>query len=196
MNEAQAAMLQTTQDLISGVLSHFAACLESEGYMPFTFSFECRPTIPKPSCGVTSAKTSNTCKPIPGSKLYRLAIDPVAEVAPRAEPGMLNLRGMWLVFRAVSRPVDWSLKTDPITGAVLQPEGQHGSLNAVLNLPAYLKNEDAAVTWVLKNLKQYVLSKKTYMANRDYVTLMADRKSCWSKGGKADSSEWKIEASE
>jgi hypothetical protein len=79
-------------------------------------------------------------------------------------------------FTAPTRPSDW------VIGSCT-----HGYLKCDLHAPLF-DSEEKALTWVLKNLKQYVISKARYTANPSYGKLLADGKSCWSK-----STEWKLE---
>jgi hypothetical protein len=79
-------------------------------------------------------------------------------------------------FAAPARPSDWVIGNCT-----------HGYLKCDLHAPLF-DSEEKALTWVLKNLKQYVISKARYTANPSYGKLLADGKSCWSK-----STEWKLE---
>lgn len=104
------------------------------------------------------------------------------DVVPALPHELPAARRMWLVFASPGRPADWSIRRDSVTGAILQPEGLHGTFRAMLPIPESFRDAGEALGWLISRLKQHLMTKATYDVNFSYRNFMArGDKHCWSR---------------
>lgn len=87
-----------------------------------------------------------------------------------------------LSFHNGARPADW---------AGHDRLDRHGYLKAELPIPEFI-SELEALKWVVRNLKQYVGSRKFITNKAELRDILVDKKTCWTK----ETAKWEIVAQE